>query len=118
MQDPPSVEFISDLAHAQGSPEGQSAFAARLITAALDLVRRAAELGPAGDAAERARLTALLGEAGDLAAMNRRLCALIRDGAMTLSSPGLREHLRATTMEKLAIDQPNYAAYRRALERN
>ena len=35
---------------------------------------------------------------------------------MDLSTPGLAGHLRATALEKLAVDQPNYSAYRRAVE--
>ncbi len=117
MQDPPSPAIIIDLAIAQLSDDSQerSRFATRLTTAALELVKRALALSPASDAAEHARLTALLNEDADLEALNRRLCALIRDGALDVSSPGLAAHLRATTLEKLAIDQPTYAAYRRAL---
>jgi hypothetical protein len=92
-------------------------FEMRLTTAALQLVRRAMELAPASDAAEHERLSALLVETGDLEQLNRRLCALIRDGTYLLSTPGVAAHLRATTLEKLAIDQPTYASYRRALER-
>lgn len=119
MQDPPSTNAVADLAIAQLSDEEppRGRFEARMATAALELVKRAAALGPANEAAERKRLVALLGEHGDLPQLNSRLCALMRDGALTLSTPGLAAHLRATTMEKLAIDQPTYAAYRRALER-
>jgi hypothetical protein len=34
---------------------------------------------------------------------------------MDLSTPGLPEHLWQTTMDKLAVDQPGYAAYKREL---
>jgi hypothetical protein len=118
VQDPPSLTTILDLALAQLREEGQARgkFEMRMTTAALELVKRAIALAPAYEAAETARLTALLDQGGDLDQLNRRLCALIRDGSLTLSSPGLAGHLRATTMEKLAIDQPTYAAYRRALD--
>jgi hypothetical protein len=33
-----------------------------------------------------------------------------------VSTPGLTEHVWQTTMDKLAIDQPNYASYRRERE--
>ena len=87
-----------------------------MADAARQLVERAMRLSPASDAAEQARLKVLLGEDGDLKQLNRRLCALIRNGALTLATPGLAAHLRATTLEKLAVDQPTYAAYRRAIE--
>jgi len=32
-----------------------------------------------------------------------------------LQTPGLSEHLWQTTMAKLAVDQPNYASYKREL---
>jgi len=122
VQDTPSPSAILDLAIAQlNSVElnggARAKFEVRLTRAALQLVRRAMELAPTNDAAEHERLSALLVETGGLEQLNRRLCALIRDGTFALSTPAVAAHLRATTMEKLAIDQPNYASYRRALER-
>lgn len=114
MQDEPSAAIIRRLVAQSDGARGK--FEERLAVAALELAQRAETLAPNSDAAERARLVALLGEEGDLGQLNRALCDLIRDGAMTLSHPELRAHLRATTMEKLAVDQPTYAAYRRALE--
>ena len=116
MQDPPSIAVIRALA--QPSEQPRSKFEDRLAAAALELADRADALAPASDVAERDRLEALLSEDGELEPLNRKLCALIRDGVLTQSSPGLAAHLRATAMEKLAIDQPTYAAYRRALERS
>lgn len=117
MQDPPSTDAIQAIM-AQAEDERQAnKFKMRLLAAALELVQRAATLSPASDAAEHERLVALLREAGDLDHLNRVLCARIRAGALTLNSFGVAAHLRATTMEKLAIDQPAYAAYVRALER-
>lgn len=120
MQDHPSPDTIREWANAlikDADPaSARSKFETRMAAAALDLVKRAAELQRGFDFKELIRLTALLDEKGDLHALNRQLCEHIRDGALTVSSPGLVAHLRATTMEKLAIDQPSYAAYRRALE--
>lgn len=121
MQDPPSPAFILDLVIAQlgaqtPSDPARSKFEQRVATAALQLVRRAIAIGPESDAAEQVRLAALLGQGGGLEGLNRILCARIREGTMTLSTPGLAAHLRATALEKLAVDQPTYAAYRRVLE--
>lgn len=116
MQDPPSVDFIRDLASAASDDQARNKFEARMTAAAFELVQRAEALAAQSEAAERERLVALLNEDGDLRSLNERLCALIKSGAMTLATPALAAHLRATTMEKLAIDQPTYAAYRRALE--
>ena len=46
----------------------------------------------------------------------RDLCARIEAGELTLETPGLADHLWAITMTKLAIDQPKYSGYVRALE--
>ena len=35
---------------------------------------------------------------------------------LDLATPGVSDHLWATTMAKLAVDQPTYAAYRAELE--
>lgn len=95
---------------------GRDLYQMRVAINALDLVRRQLELAPASDAVELARLTALLGHDGTLEALNAELAERIAAGDLTLETPGLAEHLRATAMEKLAVDQPNYAAYQRALE--
>jgi Domain of unknown function (DUF6285) len=93
---------------------GHTAFLVRVAANALDLVRRQVELEPAADGAELARLQALLARNGDLLELNQALCAAIEAGAVTLQTPGLAEHLWATTLEKLAIDQPGYGPYVRA----
>jgi hypothetical protein len=120
MQDQPSPAAILDLvipqlSSAQPTTPERARFEQRVIVAALQLVQREVTLAPATDAAEQERLQVLLGDTGDLLALNRSLCARIRDGSLTLASPGVAAHLRATAMEKLAVDQPNYAAYKRAL---
>lgn len=122
MQDHPSAEAILDIAIAHlrdnvlPGLEARAKFDMRVTLNALQLVRRTLALQPAGDAAERRRLEALLGERGDLETLNRSLCARISSGAFDLATPGLAEHLHATALEKLAIDQPTYTAYRQAVE--
>jgi hypothetical protein len=117
MQDPPSPALIEKIAKAVPPSEGgHPTFEARVAHAALQLVQRANELSAASDRAEQGRLATLLGQQGDLETLNRRLCERIRDGSLSRASPGLARHLRATALEKLAIDQPTYAAYKRALE--
>jgi hypothetical protein len=63
------------------------------------------------------RLVKLLGENGSLVDLNRKLADSIATGALDLRTPGLADHLWQTTMDKLAVDQPNYASYRQELER-
>lgn len=118
MQDPPSLEIIRALASPETGDGAPGKFEDRLRAAALELIARAEARAPESEAGERERLMALLGEDGDLVSLNRELCARIQDGVLTLASPGLASHVRATAMEKLAIDQPAYPAYRRALEQS
>jgi hypothetical protein len=95
---------------------GHTAFLVRVAANALDLVRRQVELEPAADTAELTRLRRLLARDGELLELNQALCEAIETGEVTLQTPGLTEHLWATTLEKLAIDQPSYAPYQRAVE--
>jgi uncharacterized protein DUF6285 len=39
----------------------------------------------------------------------------IATGDVNLQTPGLADHLWQTTMDKLAVDQPNYGSYKREL---
>ncbi|MDR3465498.1 MAG: DUF6285 domain-containing protein [Xanthobacteraceae bacterium] len=90
---------------------GSTAFEARVSINALELVVRQLERQATSDAVELKRLEALLGETGPLAALNARLCARIADGSLAADDPRLVAHLWATTLDKLAVDQPSYGAY-------
>jgi hypothetical protein len=59
----------------------------------------------------------LLGKQGSLGELNRVLADRIANGEVDLRTPGLADHLWQATMDKLAVDQPNYASYKRELER-
>jgi hypothetical protein len=121
VQDQPAaielLEAVRSFIEGQAIPrlEGRAAFHARIAANALAIVERELELGPAQEAAELARLEVLLGRTGALEELNRELCRRIRAGEMDLATAGLAEHLRETTLAKLAVDQPRYAAYRRAV---
>lgn len=123
MQDLPKpadlVSLVAGFLRAEIMPvtKGAQNFQLRVAINALDLAAREVRGAADSDAAERAGLAALLGRDGDLEALNRALCEQIASGAMTLETSGLADHLWATTMAKLAVDQPNYASYRREKER-
>ena len=93
--------------------QGATAYQARVAANMLDIARRQLELAPAHEAEELSRLRALLAADGGLAALNRLLCERIAAGTLTLSTPGLADHLWRTTLAKLAVDQPGYDTYRR-----
>ena len=121
MQDEPTptelIKAVADFLRSDIAPQlgGHSAFKLRVAINALDLVTRQLALESSSDAAEAARLALLLGKEGSLAELNRALADRIAKGEADLQTPGLAAHLWQTTMDKLAVDQPNYAAYRREL---
>ncbi|MEA2898732.1 MAG: hypothetical protein QOJ84_4347 [Bradyrhizobium sp.] len=121
MQDEPTptelIKAVADFLRNDITPAigGHSAFKLRVAINALDLVTRQLALESSSDAEETARLTQLLGMQGSLGELNRALASKIASGEADLQTPGLAEHLWQTTMDKLAVDQPNYAAYRREL---
>jgi len=93
-----------------------AAFQARVAANAVDLAAREMRLGPAAEAESAARLQALLHSTGPAAAQETELALAIRSGAIDDQNAALRAHLWASTLDKLAIDQPAYAPYRRALQ--
>lgn len=119
MQDEPSPDEIIAAVAAQlraaGGGADRSSFQDRVAAGALDLARRALALGPAAEAIELQGLRALLRDDGDLPTLNAELSARLRDGRLGLQSAGVRDHLWATTLAKLAVDQPRYATYRAVL---
>ena len=121
MQDEPTptelVKAVADFLRTEIAPviKGHNAFKLRVGINALDLVTRLLTLEMPADAAETARLKALLGIDGSLMGLNRALAEKIARGEVGLDTPGLKEHLWQTTMDKLAVDQPNYASYKREL---
>jgi hypothetical protein len=123
MQDQPTpVELIGAVAEFLRSDiapqlSGHASFKLRVGINALDLVVRQLGQEAQGNIPEIERLVGLLGASGTLEDLNRKLSERIASGAMDLNTPGLKDHLWQTTMDKLAVDQPNYASYRRELDR-
>lgn len=121
MQDEPTpvelTKAVADFLRHDITPmiSGHNAFKLRVAINMLDLVTRQLTLEQGSDAAEAARLTQLLGMQGSLGDLNRALADRIAKGELDLQTPGFAEHLWQTTMDKLAVDQPNYAAYKREL---
>lgn len=124
MQDEPTpvelTKSVADFLRNDITPliSGHQAFKLRVAVNILDLVARQLTREEGSDAEEVARLRALLGLDGTVTELNRALAERIAKGEIDLATPGLAEHLWATTMDKLAVDQPNYASYKRELSRN
>lgn len=123
MQDEPTpielTKSVADFLRHDITPliSGHQAFKLRVAINILDLVTRQLTREAGSDAAEVERLRSLLGEDGTAMELNRALADRIAKGEVDLATPGLADHLWATTMDKLAVDQPNYASYKRELSR-
>ena len=124
MQDQPSAielvgavrDFLQNVAMPQ--LEGRASFHARVAANALGIVQRELETAPEADARERKRLETILDRDGTLEDLNRELCARIRNGEIDLDTSGLSVHLWETTLTKLAIDQPKYSGYQKAIQQS
>jgi len=122
MQDEPTpeelIKAVADFLRNDLAPQisGHDAFKLRVSINALDLVGRQLRLEQGSNAAEVARLSQILGLQGSLRDLNEALAERIAKGEIDLQTPEVAEHLWQTTMDKLAVDQPNYASYRWELE--
>jgi hypothetical protein len=120
MRDRPSsaglLEAFADFYRTQVLPTlpQHLAYYGRVAANVLDIVRRELHLGGRADESELKSLqTLLLQRGGDLESLNKLLCERIARGDIDLEAPALAEHLWRVTLDKLAIDQPGYSAYRR-----
>lgn len=119
MQDHPTpvelINAVTEFLRTDVAPQlsAHGAFKLRVAVNALDLVARQMTREGLSDTAEAERLSKLLGREGSLEELNRLLSSRIQNGELNLDTPGLAEHVWQTTMDKLAVDQPNYASYRR-----
>lgn len=91
-------------------------FQARVAANAIDLVAREIRLGAAEQTEATTRLKALLTLDASLPELEAELASRIHEGQVGADTPGLMDHLWATTLAKMAIDQPSYASYRREIE--
>jgi len=114
------IESVRDFLRHDVSAEtqGRTHFLARVAANSLDIVSRENSFGPAQETAEAERLRALLNERGSLETLRWSLCERLRAGTLALEDTRLIEHLRATVVARVAIDQPNYSGFKRALESN
>jgi hypothetical protein len=123
MQDEPTpvelTKAVADFLRNDITPmiSGHNAFKLRVAINILDLVTRQLTLAEGAGGAEAEGLSTVLGAEGSLLELNRALADRIASGEFDLATPGLSEHLWQTTLAKLAVDQPNYASYKRELER-
>ena len=99
-----------------GTTKGRTNFLARVAGNSLDIVLRDLSLGGRHRSLELARLKTLLSMEGELETLRWELVNRLRDGSMPLDYPGLKEHLRSTVVNQIAIDQPIYSGFKTALK--
>ena len=99
--------LLRDPSLTPASPEAR--FEARIGASLLEMLQREQVRGQQAAAQEWRRLGALLnGLDGSLEALNAALCERIRQGHYRLDDVALGAHLLATTLDRLAVDQPRY----------
>lgn len=112
------LAIVADFLRERAGPAlpDRLAFEARIAANALDTAAREIAFGAAGEAAERTRLQGLLDSVeDDLETLNAQLADRLRTGELSPDEPGVSMHLFATALEKLAVDQPSYSTYVRAI---
>ncbi|HMG27990.1 MAG TPA: DUF6285 domain-containing protein [Acidimicrobiia bacterium] len=114
MQDRPTavelLEAIREFLEQDVMPavEGRVQFHTRVAVNALGMLERELRLGPELDAAERARLGALLGYDADVATLTAELAARIRDGSLDDRHDEVVAAVRASVRAKLLVANPDY----------
>lgn len=88
--------------------DGRVQFHTRVAMNALGMVERELSLGPALEAEEGARATALLGHGGEPRELEAELAARIRDGSLDERHEEVATHVRATVRDKLRVANPGY----------
>ena len=96
---------------------GRTRFHALVAGNALDIAYRDLHFGAEHRRREHERLRRLLDAEGSLLDLRWKLVHAIRNDALALDDTRLHEHLRATVVNQIAIDQPKYSGFKTAAER-
>ena len=115
---PELIESVIRFIEERAAPhlKDRDVFLARVAVNALGAVKRELEQGPSAEARAVARLTALLGREGDFATLNAALCDGLADGGIDGADPEVLEHLKASIIDQVRIDQPQYSGLRTQVE--
>ena len=87
---------------------GYYRFQTRVTANVLNIVKRELEMRGEQASVERQRLARLLGHDGDAEELSRELAEKIRKGAIAIDGPELREHIRRSLSDALAINNPKW----------
>lgn len=95
---------------------GYQAYQAKVAANALGILQRECRQGGVARSQEQTRLSELLAKQAGLNELNRELVEAIKTGERQWRDAAVLEHLWLTTLDRIAIDQPGYASYRRILD--
>lgn len=98
--------------------QGRVNFLSRVASNSIDIVLRELTLGPEHQQRELDRLQVFYQSAEPLDSLRWRLVEELRDGQVSLDNEALQNHLRETVVNQIAIDQPKYSGFKRALEQD
>ena len=107
-------DFLRDDVMAETT--GRANFLSRVAANSLDIVLRELALSPAHLAQELTRLQEIYRSNDDLNTLRWRLVRELRDGTMSLDNQQVQRHLRQTVVNQIAIDQPKYSGFKRAVQ--
>jgi Domain of unknown function (DUF6285) len=107
---------LSESLEAQAAdPRLATPYQRRIVQNVLKILEREALQGPGMLADELRRLRAFLESTASLEDLNSDLCRRIANGEVDDRFPALWEILFQSACDKLAVDNPRFAAYRRVL---
>ena len=96
--------------------QGRNQFLARVASNSLDIALRDMATGDEHRRLEHNRLKDYFGSQDTLAVLRWRLVKALRDGSVGITDERIKEHLRQTVVNQIAIDQPKYSGFLRAVE--
>lgn len=92
----------------EGEPTTADGFHRKVAANAMGIIERELTHWPACEAAAVARMSAILGETGSYDTLNDALAEAIRNGVINANDPKVFAHLKQTSLDMLAVDQPRY----------
>jgi aminoglycoside phosphotransferase (APT) family kinase protein len=95
--------------------EGRANFLSRVASNSLDIVLRELITGPEHQREELQRLRTIYDSDDDLMSLRWRLVTQLRDKQISLDNEALQTHLRQTVVNQIAIDQPKYSGFKKAV---
>jgi hypothetical protein len=89
---------------------GYHRFQTKVTANVLNTIRRELEIRAAHESAERQRLKVLVHHDGPIEMLNDELCDLIGSDRLDANNPTLRDHLKQSLADALAINNPKWTA--------